>query len=62
MANSQRTVTLGRALLSNLVLPFVAVYLYWRGTPLSVMIGSCLITFVVLNVWFLVAFWIWRKN
>jgi hypothetical protein len=62
MANTEKTVTLGRVLLSNLVLPFVAAYLYWRGTPLSIVIESCLITFAVINVWFLVAFWIWGKK
>jgi hypothetical protein len=59
MVNSEKTITLGQALLSNLALPFAAAYLYWRGTSLGVVLGSCLVTFVVLNTWFLVAFRIW---
>ena len=57
-----RTITLGQALLGNVVLPFVGAYLYFKGTPLKIVLEAGSITFVVLNVYFLVAFKVWGQN
>jgi hypothetical protein len=58
----EKTITLGKALLSNLVLPFAAAYLYYTGTSLRIVLTSCAVTFVVLNSYFLVAFKVWGQK
>jgi hypothetical protein len=55
----EKTGTLGQALLGNLVLPFAGAYLYYKGTPLHTVLMSGGITFVVLNVYLLIAFKVW---
>ena len=60
--NPQKTITLGQALCGNLVLPLVAAYLYYAGTPLKIVLISSAITGVLLNIYFVLAFKIWGKN
>jgi hypothetical protein len=55
----EKTATLGQALLGNIVLPFAGAYLYYKGTPLHIVLMSCGITFVVLNVYLLIAVKVW---
>ncbi len=58
----EKTTTLGKALLSNLVIPFAAAYLYHTGTSLRIVLTSCAVTVVVLNSYFLIAFKIWGQK
>ncbi len=53
------TITLGRALCWNIGLPFAGAYLYFNGTSLRIVITSCVILFVALNVYLLFAFGVW---
>ena len=58
--STEKTVTLGQTLLfSNMALPLGGAYLYHKGTSLHIVLASCGITFVILNVYFLFAFKVW---
>jgi hypothetical protein len=60
---TQRTVTLGQALLfSNVTLPLAGAYLYYKGTSPRIVLVSCGIAFVVLNFYFLIAFKVWGQK
>lgn len=64
METPEKQVTLGRALLvTNVCLPLAAAYLYFlKKMPLHIVIESTSITFVVLNVYYLIAFRIWGSK
>jgi len=57
---TNKTMTLGRALAWNVVLPFVGIYPHFTGTPLWIVLTSSAITFVALNLYFLFAFNVWE--
>ena len=56
--------TLGTALLiTNVGLPIVAAYLYFfKRTPRLIVIETLVVTFVVLNLYYLIAFKIWGEK
>jgi len=56
--------TLGTALLvTNIGLPIIAAYLYFfKKMPRSIVIESLVVTFVVLNAYYLIAFKIWGEK
>ena len=58
----ESTITFGKALLSNLVIPFAAAYLYYTRTSLRIVLTACAVTLVVLNAYFLIAFKIWGQK
>ncbi len=64
MGKSEKQMTLGTALLiTNIGLPLVAAYFYFfRVFPLRIIIESCGTVFVLLNVYYLIAFKIWGSK
>ena len=64
MGKSEKQITLGTALLiTNIGLPLLAAYSYFfKIFPLRIIIESCGIAFVFLNVYYLLAFKIWGSK
>lgn len=64
MKTPERQTTLGTALLfTNIGLPIAAAYFYFfKIFPLHIVVESISIAFVVLNVYYLIAFKIWGSK
>jgi len=64
MKNEEKQATLGTALLyTNIGLPIVGAYFYFSKTfPLRIAIETIVIAFVVLNVYYLIAFKVWGSK
>jgi len=64
MPKSEKRTTLGAALLAtNIGLPIMASYMYffWKW-PRGLVIETFVVTFVVLNVYYLIAFKVWGQK